>query len=89
MDHPLVKTAIECFAREGINVKLNIGSTDANVPLSRGYPAICMGLTTGGGSHTSGEYIETKPVAQGFSILVDLVQSIFNMTSGYKEKGIT
>lgn len=89
MDHPLVKTAIECFAREGINVKLNIGSTDANVPLSRGYPAICMGLTTGGGSHTSGEYIETKPVAQGFSILVDLVQSIFKMTSGYKHKGIT
>ena len=76
-NHPLVKTAIECFAREGITVKLKIGSTDANVPLSLGYPAICIGLTTGGGSHTLGEYIEIKPVAQGFRILVDLVHSIY------------
>jgi len=78
-EHPLVKTAIECFTREGIRVKLNIGSTDANVPLSRGLSAICVGLTTGGGSHTMGEYIETKPVAQGFRILFDLVQSIFKI----------
>jgi tripeptide aminopeptidase len=79
IDHPLVKTAIECFARAGINVKMNNGSTDANIPLSRGYPAICMGLTTGGGSHTQGEYIKTKPISQGFDVLADLVQSIFNI----------
>ncbi|HSB67291.1 MAG TPA: M20/M25/M40 family metallo-hydrolase [Anaerolineales bacterium] len=78
IDHPIVKASIECFARKGINVQLNIGSTDANVPLSRGYPAICMGLTVGAGSHTLGEYIEIKPVSQGFSILTDLVQSLFN-----------
>jgi acetylornithine deacetylase/succinyl-diaminopimelate desuccinylase-like protein len=79
VDHPLVRAAIECFTRAGINVKLNIGSTDANVPLSRGYPSICMGLTVGGGSHTQGEYIEIKPISQGFDILADLVQSIFKM----------
>jgi len=83
-NHPLVTIAIECFAREGIPVKLNIGSTDANIPLSRGYPAICIGLTTGGGSHTLGEYIETKPVAQGFRILVDLVHSIYRIGTSTK-----
>jgi len=78
-DHPLVKTAIECFARNGIKAKLNIGSTDANVPLSRGLPAICVGLTTGGGSHTLGEYIDTKPVAQGLGIVVEIIQTIFRL----------
>jgi len=76
-DHPLVKLAVECHAANGLRVNLNIGSTDANEPLSRGFPAICMGLTTGGGSHTLGEYINIKPVAQGLQILVDLVWAVF------------
>jgi di/tripeptidase len=61
----------------GLEAKLNIGSTDANEPLSRGLPAICLGLTTGGGSHTTAEYIDVKPVGQGFGILVDLVHAVF------------
>jgi acetylornithine deacetylase/succinyl-diaminopimelate desuccinylase-like protein len=73
----LIKLAVKCHAENGISAKLNIGSTDANEPLSRGFPAICIGLTTGGGAHTLGEYIDTKPVAQGLAILADLVQAIF------------
>ncbi len=76
-DHPLVKLAAECYARKGTSVKLNIGSTDANVPLSRGLPAICVGLTTGGCAHTLGEYIDTQPLEQGLSIIVDIIQTIF------------
>jgi len=78
-EHPLVKTAIGCFMREGLPLKLNIGSTDANVPLSRGYPALCTGLTTGGGAHTTGEFINIAPLHQGYKILVDLVQSIYRI----------
>jgi tripeptide aminopeptidase len=77
--HSLVKLALDCFARNGIIAELNIGSTDTNEPLSRGLPAICMGLTTGGGSHTIGEYIDIKPVPRGLDILVDLVQTIFRV----------
>jgi acetylornithine deacetylase/succinyl-diaminopimelate desuccinylase-like protein len=76
-DHPLVKLAVECHAVNGLKAKLNIGSTDANEPLSRGLPAICLGLTTGGGSHTTAEYIDVKPVGQGLGILVDLVHAVF------------
>lgn len=76
-DHPLVKIAEQCYVDKGINVRLNIGSTDANVPLSRGIPAICVGLTTGGGAHTLGEYIDTKPVATGLEILTEIIQSIY------------
>ena len=76
-DHPLVKLASRCYARVGTNVKLNIGSTDANIPLSRGLPAICVGLTTGGGAHTMGEYIDIRPLEQGLGTLVDIIQTIF------------
>ena len=76
-DHPLVKLAEGCHIANGLRAKLNIGSTDANEPLSRGYPAICLGLTTGGGVHTTGEYIDIKPVGQGLGILVDLVQAVW------------
>jgi tripeptide aminopeptidase len=74
--HPLVKLARECYAVHGIETKLNIGSTDANVPLSRSLPAICVGITTGGRAHTLDEYIEIAPVSQGLNILVELIQSI-------------
>jgi len=76
-DHPLVKLASRCYGRVGTNVKLNIGSTDANIPLSRGLPAICVGLTTGGGAHTMGEYIDIRPLEQGLGTLVDIIQTVF------------
>jgi acetylornithine deacetylase/succinyl-diaminopimelate desuccinylase-like protein len=75
-DHPLVKLAEKCHIANGVKVKLNIGSTDANEPLSHGYPAICMGLTTGGGAHTTSEYIDIKPIGLGLKILADLIQGI-------------
>ncbi len=81
VDHVLVRTAVACFAKEGIAVKLNAGSTDANVPLSRGYPAVCLGLTTGGGAHTSGEFIQIAPVEQGMRVLVDLVNTLYKTSN--------
>jgi tripeptide aminopeptidase len=76
VNHPLVQLALDCYKANGINARLNIGSTDANEPLSRGLPAICIGLTTGGRSHSTEEYIDTKPISQGVGILVDLIQAI-------------
>jgi acetylornithine deacetylase/succinyl-diaminopimelate desuccinylase-like protein len=75
-EHPLVVLARECHIVNGIDTRLNIGSTDANEPLSRGFPAICMGLTTGGGSHTTSEFVDIKPIGQGLQILVDLVRVV-------------
>jgi acetylornithine deacetylase/succinyl-diaminopimelate desuccinylase-like protein len=78
-DHPLVRLALSCLEAQGLPAKLNIGSTDANIPLSRGLPAICIGLTTGGGAHTSGEYILTQPLAQGLAQLVQVVKGALNL----------
>jgi len=76
-DHSLVGLAVKSLEAYGITARLNIGSTDTNEPLSRGFPAICVGLTTGGGSHTVNEYIDIKPIAQGLGALVGLVQAVF------------
>lgn len=76
-DHPLVHLAHRCLEGQGIQANTNIGSTDANIPLSKGYPAICVGLTYGGGAHSSKEYIQTAPIAQGMNQLTALVVGAF------------
>ena len=72
--HPLVTLAKDCLIEQGLDAGLISGSTDANVPLSRGYPAIVLGVTTGGGAHTTQEYINTEPVEKGVDQLVRFVE---------------
>jgi acetylornithine deacetylase/succinyl-diaminopimelate desuccinylase-like protein len=78
-EHPLVRLASNSLQALGIQPNLNIGSTDANIPLSRGYPALTLGLTFGSGAHSANEYIYTRPVAQGLAYLVTICQNIFGM----------
>jgi acetylornithine deacetylase/succinyl-diaminopimelate desuccinylase-like protein len=82
-NHPLVRLAFSCLEAQGLQPRLNIGSTDANVPLSLGLPAICIGLTTGSGAHTTSEYILTQPVAQGLAQLVDVVTGAFHLPDAF------
>lgn len=76
-DHPLVRLAGECLSEFGLTATLTTGSTDANVPLSRGYAAIVLGVTTGGGAHTAHEYIDVAPVQMGIEQLVRFVDRVF------------
>ncbi len=75
--HPLVRLAVRCSQQQGLSPHFNSGSTDANIPLSRGLPAICLGLTTGSGAHTTGEFIRTDFVPKGLDQLVCLVEAVF------------
>lgn len=74
-DHPLVQAALQALRRHGLQGHTTIASTDANIPLSKGYPAICLGLTTGGGAHTLGEFIHTRPLATGLAVLRETVEA--------------
>lgn len=76
-DHPLVQAAVSTLRSQGLEARLNIGSTDANVPLSKGYPAVCVGLANGGGAHTRAEFIETGKLEKGLAALVELVRRVF------------
>ena len=46
------------------------GSTDANIPLSMGIPAVTFGLYRGGGAHTRQEYVELDSLTPGLKILL-------------------
>src|SRR5205823_12967114 len=56
---PLVQAAIDCSRVLGIEPRLDCSSTDSNIPISMGIPAITIGA--GGVSsncHTLGEWYE-------------------------------
>lgn len=74
--HPLVKLAQACLHEQGLEAVLTSGSTDANIPLSRGYPALVLGVTKGGGAHTKNEFIETGFVEKGMEGLVRFVRAV-------------
>ena len=74
--HPLIRLAEECLREQGIKAELTSGSTDANIPLSRGLPSTVLGVTNGGGAHTVHEYIEVGPVEKGMEQLVRFVEKI-------------
>ena len=75
--HRLVKLAEECLRDQGMNSILTSGSTDANVPLSKGYSAVVLGISTGGSAHTVHEYINTEPVELGMEHLVNFVERVW------------
>ena len=63
-------------ARTRIEAELTSGSTDANIPLSRGIPSTVLGVTTGGAAHTVHEYIEVGPVEKGMEQLASFVSRV-------------
>jgi len=75
--HPLVKLAEQALIQQGLDASLITGSTDANIPLSRGYPAICLGITTGEGAHTTGEFIDTHLIKPGMAQLLYFVENLW------------
>jgi tripeptide aminopeptidase len=75
--HPLVRLGEDCLRELGINPVLTSGSTDANIPLSKGYPAVVLGISTGGSAHTVHEFINTEPVLLGLEQLVRFVERVW------------
>ncbi len=78
--HPLVRMAMKVLEEAGVSpVYLERGSTDASVPLSRGLPAICLGLTYGGGAHSLEEYIEIEPLQKGYAALRQCILEAYDL----------
>lgn len=68
--HPLVQAAAAAYTAAGIAVSFDTASTDANIPLSRGIPAVCIGVGDGENAHRLDEYIEPARVPQGMRALL-------------------
>lgn len=79
---PLVQAADAALRAVGCtNVRFLRGSTDANIPLSRGLPAVCIGLARSANAHRTDEYLDTADLASGLQqlLLVTLAAAGFNM----------
>ncbi len=50
-------------------------STDCNLPLSMGIPAVCIGLVDAGGAHTTSEYIRPDSISDGVEVALRLLRS--------------
>jgi acetylornithine deacetylase/succinyl-diaminopimelate desuccinylase-like protein len=58
-DSPLVQTALECSCQLGIEPRLDCSSTDSNIPISLGIPAITIGVGgQSGNCHSLTEWYE-------------------------------
>ncbi len=57
----------------GSGIQFTPGSTDCNIPLSMGIPAVTVGCYDGSGSHTREEYVEIASLFPGLKLAFDLV----------------
>lgn len=69
-DHPLVQAAVAAYHAVGASVSYQQSSTDANIPLSQGIPAVCIGLTDGGNAHRHDEFIQPANLGRGLQALL-------------------
>lgn len=57
----------------GFSPALTSGSTDCNIPLSMGIPAICPGCVMGAGAHTREEFVEIDSLLPGLKVAFELI----------------
>ncbi len=72
----ITRIASSIIESMGITPTGDASSTDANIPISRGIPSVCIGLTTGGNVHKENEFIEREPVVRGVYQLLGLTVAV-------------
>jgi len=75
-DSRIIRLASSILESIGIQPVGDASSTDANIPISRGIPAVCIGLTTGGNVHREDEFIDNGPVADGLYQMLALTVTV-------------
>lgn len=63
----LLQVVLEVREKLGLGSVLDAGSTDANVPLALGIPALSLGVATGAGMHTPDEWIDSRSLGLGYT----------------------
>ena len=69
-----VMPIVEDIVKGPITVKSS--STDCNIPLSMGIPALCVGVYNGGGMHTREEWVEKASLKPGLELAIRVARKI-------------
>lgn len=81
--HPLVQAAQAATRWQGVEPQSASASTDANIPLSLGIPAITIGAGgRGGGAHTPHEWYDDTDGARGVARALGIVLKAIKLPSG-------
>ena len=75
-DGTLLNTVQRVWQRHDVPVAPSVASTNINVPLTRGWRAVCVGIVDGGNGHRTDEYIETASLQTGWAMLNDLATEL-------------
>jgi len=62
----------------GVAVTKSSASTDCNIPLSLGIPALCVGVFKGDGAHTREEWIEKESLITGAEVGLRYLLALVN-----------
>ena len=57
-------------------ISCHSGSTDCNIPLSLGIPALCVGVYRGGGMHTRQEWIDKTSLPTGLEVGIKMILGV-------------
>lgn len=66
-----------CEKHSGMPCVTKSGSTDCNIPMSMGIPAISVGSYLGSGAHTREEKVLLSSIPVGLKITANLILSYF------------
>jgi acetylornithine deacetylase/succinyl-diaminopimelate desuccinylase-like protein len=78
----MVDTIRQVHQALDLQTQVNAASTNANVPLSQGIPAVVIGTYTGKGTHRLEEWIDERSVILGMKQLVLTVLALQQRASG-------
>jgi acetylornithine deacetylase/succinyl-diaminopimelate desuccinylase-like protein len=82
-DSGMVPIGVKVLAALGMEAICDASSTDANIPISRGIPSMCIGLTNCGNVHRADEYIRIRPIGVGFAqLLLDVIVTTKALAAG-------
>ena len=66
-----------CEKYSGFECLTDSASTDCNIPMSMGIPAVCVGIFWGSGAHTREEKVEISSIPVGIKIAAELILECF------------
>lgn len=81
VDHWLIRLVESSAAATGTEIQWQAGSTDANVPLSHGAPAVCLGIGQGRNLHTVHEEVDTASVAPALQMAYRVIAALLQRES--------
>ena len=78
MEAPILKTTAAVVQAFGLKPSYGFSSTDSNIPMSMGIPALTIGRGSGGRSHSPDEWTDVAPagVAQSVEVALAIVLAV-------------